>query len=106
MLSIAIPRVSYIHFDHADLLGADASWASEGNRTCRNLGNHWLDAQTSCALVVPSAANHADHNILFNPAHPEFSNLIRANSPIQLEPFTPEERVVAMVEAYRARLGS
>ena len=37
------------------------------------IGDRWIREQHSAALVVPSAIVPAEHNILLNPEHPDFS---------------------------------
>jgi RES domain-containing protein len=43
------------------------------------LGDWWLDSQTSAVLQVPSFVIAGEHNFLLNPVHPEFAR-------IQVEP--------------------
>ncbi|HTQ32314.1 MAG TPA: RES family NAD+ phosphorylase [Opitutaceae bacterium] len=39
----------------------------------RAFGNHWLDAGTTPALLVPTVLTTGEWNVLLNPAHPKFS---------------------------------
>lgn len=39
------------------------------------IGDEWLAAKRTVALVVPSAIVPAEHNILLNPAHPDFAKV-------------------------------
>ena len=39
----------------------------------RTFGNHWLDAGTTPALLVPTVLTPGEWNVLLNPAHPKFS---------------------------------
>jgi len=51
------------------------------------IGTEWILALTSLVLVVPSAINPLEKNILLNPAHPDMSVLkIDAGQPFQFDP--------------------
>ena len=39
----------------------------------QDFGDHWLEARTSPALLVPTMITPGEWNVLLNPAHPEFS---------------------------------
>ena len=49
------------------------------NLSAQELGDWWLDSQTSAVLQVPSVVVAGEHNFLLNPAHEEFTR-------IQVEP--------------------
>jgi RES domain-containing protein len=42
------------------------------NVSTQQLGDWWLESQTSAVLQVPSFVIAEEHNFLLNPAHPEF----------------------------------
>ena len=46
----------------------------------RAVGDAWVRAGTSAVLRVPSAIVEAEHNLLLNPAHPDFAR-IRIGAP-------------------------
>lgn len=54
------------------------------------LGHAWLQAGRSLALRVPSVIVAQEHNLLLNPAHPEFAQVRLAAEP---EPFAFDERL-------------
>ena len=56
----------------------------------RAIGDRWVRAATSVALRVPSAVVAAEHNLLLNPAHPDFAR-VRVGAP---EPFTFDARLL------------
>jgi RES domain-containing protein len=56
--------------------------ASAGAATTRDLGDAWIRARSSLALMVPSVPIRAEWNILLNPLHPRMSEL-------QIEPPQP-----------------
>jgi RES domain-containing protein len=46
-----------------------------GYAYCQNIGRKWVEEQKSCALKVPSSIIPEENNFLFNPKHPEFSQI-------------------------------
>ncbi len=54
------------------------------------LGHAWLQAGRTLALRVPSVLVPQEHNLLVNPAHPEFAQVRLAAEP---EPFFFDERL-------------
>jgi RES domain-containing protein len=54
------------------------------------LGHAWLQASHTLALRVPSVLVPQEHNLLLNPAHPEFAQVRLAAEP---EPFFFDERL-------------
>lgn len=101
LLTLSIPNVSFLAFRASELADADADWRAVGNRLCRRLGDIWLDRASACCLIVPSAVNPLDFNLLFNPLHAEFDAVIAANDPPVLSPIDPDERVASLVKARR-----
>lgn len=50
-------------------------------------GTDWLRGKTSLILIVPSAINSQEKNILLNPAHPEIKKLkVEDGQPFQFDP--------------------
>lgn len=41
----------------------------------QEIGTEWLDSNSSLALIVPSAVNPFDKNILLNPRHPQMEHV-------------------------------
>lgn len=53
----------------------------------QKMGTDWIRALTSLVLVVPSAINPLESNILLNPAHPDIKELkVDAGQPFQFDP--------------------
>jgi len=53
----------------------------------RELGSRWLNEQRSLALIVPSAVNPLENNVLLNPRHAEIHTLDKIESePFQFDP--------------------
>lgn len=58
-----------------------------GPAELQRIGTEWLQEQTSLALIVPSAINSLEKNILLNPAHPEIEQLtVEKGTPFQFDP--------------------
>ena len=57
----------------------------------QELGTEWLNSNSSLALVVPSAVNPFDKNILLNPSHPQMKD-VKVEPP---EPFDFDPRMFA-----------
>ena len=56
----------------------------------RPVGDSWLQGGSSLALEVPSVHSSTETNVLINPAHPDFAQLVIGN-PV---PFTFDHRLV------------
>ncbi len=52
-----------------------ADSATAGGRTARQLGDAWIGARSSLAMLVPSVPIRAEWNVLINPLHPRMSEL-------------------------------
>jgi RES domain-containing protein len=57
----------------AELL--DGWWCEESLAATRELGDRWIQAATSLAMLVPSAPIHKEWNVLVNPIHPDIKEL-------------------------------
>ncbi len=53
----------------------------------QTIGTDWLRGMKSLVLVVPSAINPQEKNILLNPAHQEMKKLkVETSQPFQFDP--------------------
>lgn len=80
MLTLDVPATA----SRAELLVADLppDWRRTGlPQPTALLGHAWLAAATSLALRVPSVVVSQEHNLLLNPAHPEFAQVKLAAEP-------------------------
>lgn len=78
-----LARVPYVFFE----VECDARGIAEPARlpvnwnhavdfsAAQKVGDQWLEAGKSCLLRVPSAIIPQQHNLLANPAHPDFAKL-------------------------------
>lgn len=61
-------------------------------KTLADIGNKWIEQQTSVALSVPSAIlpDSEDRNYILNPHHPDF----RLISIVRVKPYTYDSRLM------------
>jgi RES domain-containing protein len=78
-------RVSTERFRVADL---PQNWRDYPAPTrLQELGSRWLQEQRSLLLIVPSAVNPAENNVLVNPLHPEIKTMtLMASKPFSFDP--------------------
>ena len=50
-------------------------WYETREESLRRFGDDWVRAESSVALLVPSAAIRGEWNLLLHPAHPGFSRI-------------------------------
>ncbi|MEL6930004.1 MAG: RES family NAD+ phosphorylase [Cyanobacteria bacterium J06600_6] len=62
-------------------------------KTLADIGNKWIEQQTSVALSVPSAIlpDSEDRNYLLNPRHPDF----RLITIVRVKPYTYDSRLMS-----------
>jgi RES domain-containing protein len=73
-ISATLPEGEPAHtLQSADL--PPAWWTDDVLDTTRKLGDAWIAAHSSLALLVPSVPIHAEWNVLVNPLHPRLSEL-------------------------------
>ena len=83
----------YVSFDvayaaHIDVNDLPDDWAMPVmSSSVREVGDRWVQEQTSLILQVPSAAIRGEYNYLLNPAHPDMDKLmIRRITEHQFDP--------------------
>ena len=88
LLEVSIPEASLL------CLPADSrpeDWMVEpAPASTAEIGDSWLESQSSLALAVPSVVVPRETNYLINPEHPDFQAL--ADSAREV-PFTPDKRL-------------
>ena len=53
----------------------------------QSIGLKWLEGKSSLILLVPSAVNPVERNVLLSPHHPEFSDLeVESGQPFSFDP--------------------
>jgi RES domain-containing protein len=72
--------------EELSLSGLKAGWERDPAQT-RAIGDEWLEAQRSLALIVPSAVLPDSRNILLNPQHPSAARLrVVSQQPFMFDP--------------------
>lgn len=66
-IPITIPADATI--SHVELRDLHADWQDVRSKRCAQIGSNWLRAKSSLVLIVPSATNPLETNILLNPEH-------------------------------------
>lgn len=71
----------------AENLGLQPDWRTQQART-QQLGMQWLASKASLGLWVPSFVEPAEHNLLINPAHPDYNQikLVVEKNPFLFDP--------------------
>jgi RES domain-containing protein len=72
--------------EELSLSGLKTGWERDPAQT-RAVGDEWLEAQRSLALIVPSAVLPDSKNILLNPQHPSAARLrVLSQQPFTFDP--------------------
>src|SRR5271170_4509565 len=72
-------RVPDEQIEQLDLSRLPRNWYEIDNRECQAIGTEWLKSKRSVALKVPSVPVRGDWNVLLNPSHPDFSQIVVAS---------------------------
>ncbi len=74
VFDVDIPdHVKLQHVAVADLQKNWRKWPHP--KGLRDLGTSWVEAAKTVGLVVPSAVVPEEHNVILNPAHPDFAKI-------------------------------
>jgi len=87
LMSLKIPDTAALLA--VESIGLPADWRSNESAT-QTIGNNWIAGVSSLGLWVPSYVEPAEHNLLLNPAHPDYVAVV-----LQLErvPFVFDPRL-------------
>lgn len=88
LCSIGLAAADILTLDERDI---PRDWRDDPppSSTAR-LGNDWVKAQASLALMIPSVVIPKQHILLINPAHPDFKKVRKT---IRNEPFVFDPRL-------------
>ncbi len=64
-----------VRIERLDAQSLPARWYQTRDPLLRHLGDNWVRAGQTVALLVPSAAIPGEWNVLLNPAHADFSKI-------------------------------
>ena len=73
LFEIDLPDDLLVETVRVDQLPPD--WTAPGNPACVGLGDRWLAAGGSVALMVPSAVLPEESNVLLDPRHPDAARI-------------------------------
>lgn len=62
-----------------DESGLTAGWDHADLRVARALGDAWIRELRTAVLVIPSVVARGDGNVLINPQHPDFKDIVAAS---------------------------
>jgi RES domain-containing protein len=82
-------RVPDAEIEQLDLARLPKNWSEIDNRECQRIGTEWLKSKRSVGLKVPSVPVRGDWNVLLNPSHPNFRQVLIASQ----ESFFYDERM-------------
>ena len=88
LLEVTLPKSALMSLSTESL---PKDWAVEpAPASTAEIGDNWLESQSSLALAVPSAVVPRERNYLINPEHARFQALIDSAAEIA---FTPDKRL-------------
>ena len=84
LLEVPLPSDQVLRLPEADLPG---DWRDEpAPPSTAELGDSWLDGQSSLVLAVPSAVVPREWSYLLNPDHQDFGRLVAGAKEVSFEP--------------------
>ena len=75
-VSIEISIAGTVSAEWHDVDSLPAGWDHRDLRVARAFGNEWIRAGRTAVLVVPSVVARRESNVLLNPKHADFKNVI------------------------------
>ena len=73
-VEIAIAATAAV--ERHDESGLPVGWDKADMRVARAFGNAWIRERRTAVLVVPSVVARRERNILINPRHPDFNQIV------------------------------
>jgi RES domain-containing protein len=89
LVSMSASLPDGIRVDHIEVNRLPTDWKLVDRDDLQQMGADWLLSNTSVALEVPSAVIAGEWNVLLNPRHPDFNNVVIADP----EPFVFDPRM-------------
>ena len=75
LIRLELPKGAVLQDAQADLRLESPKWRRDEGYT-QNLGVRWLGSNASLGLWVPSYVEPQEHNLLLNPAHPQYASIV------------------------------
>ena len=76
LVSIAGEIPDEVPTERLDTRRLPARWSETRNESLRRFGDEWVHGGKTTALLVPSAAIRGEWNVLLNPVHADFREII------------------------------
>jgi RES domain-containing protein len=88
LVTLAAEIPSSISIEDLDSSSLPANWRTyPGPDSLKDLGTAWARARRTAVLSVPSVVIQGERNVLLNPSHPDFSQIILgAPEPFSFDP--------------------
>jgi RES domain-containing protein len=90
-VAVEIAIAKMVAVERHDESGLPAGWEHADLRVARAFGDEWIRARRTAVLVVPSVVARREGNVLINPQHPDFKDIV-AGTP---EPVVWDARLFA-----------
>lgn len=90
-VAVEIAIAEALTVEQHDESSLPAGWDHADLRVARAFGDAWIGELRTAVLVVPSVVARREGNVLINPRHPDFSNIV-ASAP---EPVVWDARLFA-----------
>ena len=75
-VAVEIAIAEAVAVERHDESGLPVGWDHADRRLARAFGDAWIRELRTAVLVVPSVVARREGNVLINPRHPEFSDII------------------------------
>jgi RES domain-containing protein len=75
-VAVKIAIAATVALEQPDETSLPAAWDHADLRVARAFGDTWIRARRTAVLVVPSVVARREGNVLINPQHPDFSEIV------------------------------
>lgn len=75
-VAVEIAVAAAVAVERYDASGLPAGWDDADLQVARAFGDAWIRARRTAVLVVPSVVARREGNVLINPQHPDFTEIV------------------------------
>ena len=75
-VAVEIAIAATVSLEQHDETSLPDAWDNADLRVARAFGDAWIRERRTAVLVVPSVVARREGNILINPQHPDFSQIV------------------------------
>lgn len=75
-VAVEITIAEAVAVERHDASGLPAGWEHADLRVARDFGDAWIRERRTAVLVVPSVVARREGNVLINPQHPDFKDIV------------------------------